>query len=971
MKKVIAVCAMLSALASGGVLQVRSVSSFNEGWVFNRYGSMPDGSVCPEPGAPELLYKLSASSEETAKGNLAKYAFDNEVGTRWCVKAPSSSQWVAVDLLEPLYIKSVKIDWEFDREGYKADILVSDNGKDWQKKGEVVDKAPLDLNGEFRFLKIGVIATPPALWASLREIELIGQDGKRIKNIKPLPEGVTTPDDPACDDSGWRHLNLPHDWAIEGPFRYDLEGNTGKLPWKGIGWYRKHFNVPASDKGRRIYIDFDGVMANAKVWCNGHYVGGWPYGYQGFRLDLTPYLNYGGENLIAVRADTENWGSRWYPGAGIYRNVRLVKTAPVHVCQWGTYITTPEVSDEAATVRVQTEIENNSEMPSEVEVEQTIYKSVKGGTGDKVADGKAGKVTLAPGDSQKVATELTVKNPVRWDINNPALYICRTIIRCDGDVVDEFDTVFGIRTIEFKVRDGFWLNGRRVQLKGVCKHHDLGALGAAMNRRALQRQLEIMQSMGCNAIRTSHNPPSPELLELCDRMGFGVMCEAFDCWVQGKKAHDYSVLYQEWHKKDLEAMVKHFVNHPSIIIWSTGNEVAEQGTLNPAKELRDIVNAVDPTRPVSCGVWTGAGKSPFRKGVDVFGLNYGADGYGWLLTYPGNEKLPFFASESSSCISSRCEYFFGMKRSDFQITSYDIDAPGWGCIPDKEFEALERNPAFAGEFVWTGIDYIGEPTPYNSDMSNLLNIHDKDPVKIAKMKKELEELGKIRTPSRSSYFGIVDLAGFPKDRYYLYQSLWRPELPMVHILPHWNWPDRVGKVVPVHVYTSGDEAELFLNGKSLGRKKNGQYEYRLRWDKVVYQPGELKAIAYKDGKKWAETVVKTTGAPVGLQMQADRPTIAADGKDLAFITVKITDKEGLTVPTADNLVKFKVSGPGEVVAVDNGDPTSFEPFQASQHKAFHGLVLVIVKARKGEPGAIRVSAEADGLKSGTVEIRSR
>jgi len=669
--------------------------------------------------------------------------------------------------------------------------------------------------------------------------------------------------------------------------------------------------------------------------------------------------------------DTENWGSRWYPGAGIYRNVRLVKTDPVHVAQWGTFITTPHVGDDSGVARVEVTVENNTDSDVAATVRNTIYKKTADNNPVKVAEAVEERINIAPGKQQKSAREITVPQPEKWDIDNPALYLCRTEIVVDGKTVDTYETPFGFRTIEFAARDGFHLNGKRVQIQGVCNHHDLGALGSAVNKSAIRRQLKIMKEMGCNAIRTSHNPPAPELLELCDEMGLVVMCEAFDCWIHGKKPHDYSDIYAEWHKKDLEAMVTHFRNHPSIIIWSTGNEVAEQGSLNPAKELHDIVKAVDTTRPVSCGVWNPAAKSDFRKGVDIFGLNYCIRKYAALMKYPGNENLPFFSSESSSCISSRGEYFFGMKRSDFQITSYDTDCPGWGCIPDAEFKALDQNPAFAGEFVWTGFDYLGEPTPYNNDMSNLLNIHDKDPEKIARMKKELEELGKIRSPSRSSYFGIVDLAGFPKDRFYLYQARWRPELPMVHILPHWNWPDRVGKVTPVHVYTSGDEVELFLNGKSLGKKKKGKFEYRLRWDDAVYQPGELKAVAYKDGRKWAETVMKTTGKAAGLKLSADRATIEADGADLAYITVKVVDKDGLTVPRTKNHLKFSIVGPGEIVAVDNGDATSFEPFQATERDAYNGLALVIVRSKKGETGKISVKADSDGLKSGLISVTAK
>jgi len=522
---------------------------------------------------------------------------------------------------------------------------------------------------------------------------------------------------------------------------------------------------------------------------------------------------------------------------------------------------------------------------------------------------------------------------------------------------------------------GFKLNGRRVAINGVCNHHDLGPLGSALNTRALERQLELLRDMGCNAIRTSHNPPAPELLELADHMGFLVLVEAFDCWASGKSHNDYGRLFKDWHEKDLRAMVRRDRNHPSVFMWSIGNEIHEQGGPDMASQLRAIVHAEDDTRPVTAGCNNGdAAFNGFQKGVDVFGLNYNLHCYDRFFTCEANKDLAMLSTESSSCISSRGEYFFPVKRGgdaevNFQVTSYDVHAPGWAYPPDDQFRVLDRHPAAMGEFVWTGFDYLGEPTPYNSDTTVLLNFS--DPEKRAEQQRELDKIGKVTVPSASSYFGILDLCGFKKDRFYSYQSRWRPELAMVHILPHWNWPERIGQVTPVHVYTSGDEAELFLNGISLGRKKKGQFEYRLRWDDVKYQPGELKVIAYRKGKQWAEQTVKTTGAPAKLMMKPDRSSIAFDGSDLSFVTVSIADKDGMVVPRSHNLVTFSIEGSGEVVAVGNGDAASHEPFQAMQRRAFNGLCLAVVRSKPGTTGPITLHAASVGLAGATVKIEKK
>ena len=781
------------------------------------------------------------------------------------------------------------------------------------------------------------------------------------------------------DDSAWRRLDLPHDWGIEGPFKQEYPGETGKLAWWGVGWYRKHFDVPASDRGRQLYLDIDGAMSYATVWLNGRFVGGWPYGYASFRLDLTPFVEYGAENVVAIRLDNPPDSSRWYPGGGIYRNVWLVKTAPVHVAHWGTYITTPEVTSQSATVNVKVTLDNDSASAAGVMIRTRVYELAPGGSksAKPVALTDASRVSINAGASETNNANARVSSPRLWSPRSPSLYAAITTVEQGGKTVDSYETVFGIRTVKFDAARGLLVNSEPVEIKGVCDHHDLGALGTAVNRRALERQLEILKEMGAGAIRTSHNPPAPELLELADRMGLLVMDEAFDAWRRAKKKNDYHLLFDDWHEKDLRAQVRRDRNHPSVILWSTGNEIGEQRNAEGHKlseQLARIVRDEDPTRPVTAGAnYTEAGYNGFQQTLDVFGYNYKPQEYGKFREK--NPAIPLFASETASTVSSRGEYFFPVEedkdkgKADFQVSSYDLYAPRWATTPDAEFKGQDEFPFTAGEFVWTGFDYLGEPTPFNADSTNLLNFT--DPAAQARMSEELKALGKIRVPSRSSYFGIVDLAGFKKDRFYIYQARWRPELPMAHILPHWNWPGREGQVTPVHVYTSGEEAELFLNGRSLGRKKRGTYEYRLRWDDVKYEPGELRVVAYKNGKRWAEDVVKTTGPAARLTLKADRAAISADGSDLSFITVSVADRAGLTVPRSKNRIHFEVEGPGEIVAVDNGDATSFESFQSKERAAYNGLCLVVVRSKAGAPGSIKLRAYSAGLKSADVTIRSR
>jgi len=780
------------------------------------------------------------------------------------------------------------------------------------------------------------------------------------------------------DDGQWRLLNLPHDWGIEGPFKQEFPGDTGKLPWWGVGWYRKHLDVPASDQGKRIYLDVDGAMSYATVWLNGHFLGGWPYGYASWRVDLTPALQFGGDNVLAIRLDNPKSSSRWYPGGGIYRHVWLIKTAPVHVGHWGVYVTTPRAEESAATVKVRATVENDTDAESAVTVKNELFElGANGHRGKSVAALSINNVTVAAHQAATPENEFQFAHPRLWSLEKPNRYLVVTSVEQNGKTIDQYETPFGVRKIEFTADNGFLLNGRRVPLNGVCDHHDLGALGAALNTRALERQIEILKEMGCNAIRTSHNPPAPELLDLCDRLGMLVMDESFDCWETQKTRNDYHLLFKAWHEKDWRAELHRDRNHPCIVLWSIGNEIPDQSSPRGweiAAELTAIAHAEDPTRPTTeaCND-TGGGYNDLRKHVDVFGYNYKPNEYGKFRQ--ANPNQPLFGSETASCVSSRGEYFFPVTfdknggKADFQMSSYDLYAPPWATPADWEFKGQDKAPFVAGEFVWTGFDYLGEPTPYNSDLSNLLNFT--DPAEKERMKKELDRLGRIPTPSRSSYFGIVDLAGFKKDRFYLYQARWRPELRMAHILPHWTWPDRVGQITPVHVYTSGDEAELFLNGKSLGRKSKAPLEYRLHWDDVVYEPGKLKVVAYKAGQKWATATVETADAPSKLLLRADRTAIDADGRDLSFVTVEVADKDGHLAPRANNHLKFELDGPGEIVATDNGDATSFESFQAPERNAFNGMALVIVRGHPGQPGTLRLKATAEGLKDAAIKISTR
>lgn len=778
------------------------------------------------------------------------------------------------------------------------------------------------------------------------------------------------------DDRSWRRVDLPHDWAIEGPFiTTGPVGGMGRLPSPGVGWYRKTLDLAAGDAGQSVFLDVDGAMSYATVWLNGQLVGGWPFGYASWRVDLTPYVAWGAPNQLAIRLDNPESSSRWYPGGGLYRNVWLTKTAALHVGQWGTYLTAREVSPASATIDLAVTVDNDSSTDARVSVATDVHALDAEGrrTGDVVARIGAVEASVAAGSSATVRGSTTLARPRLWGPpprQSPHRYVAVTRVSSGGRLTDSYETPFGIRSVRFDPERGVVVNGERVPLRGVNNHHDLGALGAAFNTRAAERQLELLREMGANAIRTSHNPPAPELLELTDRMGFLVMDEAFDVWERSKTPLDFHLIFPDWHEQDLRALVRRDRNSPSVILWSIGNEVGEQYTGEEgaalAKRLHDIVREEDPTRPTTTAMNFAKPDLPLPAAVDVVSLNYQGEGIRQEQEFEGTDRIrtppqyPAFrrrfpdkvilSSETASAFSSRGVYLFPVSKEvsapvrdgrggdsrSRQVSAYELHAVDFGASADKVFGSLERHPHVAGEFVWTGFDYLGEPTPYYD--------------------------------SRSSYSGIIDLAGFPKDRFYLYQAHWRPDHPMAHILPHWTWPERVGKLTPVHVFTSGDEAELFLNGRSLGRKAKGAYEYRLRWDEVVYEPGALEVVAYRGGRKWATAQARTAGPAARLEALPDRGLIRADGRDLSFVTLRVVDANGVVVPRADHLVRFAVEGPGEIVATDSGDPTSFEPFPSHERKAFSGLALAIVRAKAGRPGRIRLTATSDGLLAGAALI---
>ena len=771
------------------------------------------------------------------------------------------------------------------------------------------------------------------------------------------------------DDSGWRQLDLPHDWAIEGPFDRKYDCRMGGLPVHGTGWYRKHFKMPESAKGKVIRIEFEGAMYDSHVWVNGRKVGNRPYGYIGFEFDISEYLKYdGSDNVVAVRLTPEDFSSRWYPGAGIYRSVWLKVDEPVYVDNWGTYITAPTVMASKAVLQHETTVVNKSGSQKTIKVHHEYFDS----EGNSVAENS--EEILIDAQSEAVSGVFTnFPDPQLWSLESPALYSAVTTLSEGDRVTDTYRSTFGIRSISYDA-DGFYLNKKKVRFQGVNLHHDNGALGAAIYRRADERKLEIMKEMGVNAIRCSHNPPSRVFLELCDEMGFLVIDEAFDVWKIPKVENGYNKFFEQWWERDLGGMVLRDRNHPSVIMWSIGNEIKEQWRpeigWKMAKELHQVCKALDPTRPTTAGFnsWPTAYDNNMAQQVDIAGANYKAVKYGELREmYP---DIALYGSETSGVASSRGVYHFPVekykKHKSLQVTSYDIIGPVWVYHPDVEFHFQKENPHVLGEFIWTGFDYLGETSPYGgSDNIDTIGHWNSD------------------WPSRSSYFGAVDLAGFPKDRFYRYQSQWTDD-PMIHLLPHWNWKGKEGDKIPVYCYTNCEEAELFVNGKSMGRKVKGRdrttiivdflrYEpktfdspYILSWE-VPYQPGSIKVVGYNGGKVILEKEIRTAGKPARVSLSVDRSTISAQGKDLAYVTVHIEDKNGNFCPLADNLVKFSVSGAGEIVAVDNGNSTSLDSFQDSQRKAFNGLALVILGS-EGEASNITLEAKSRGLKSDVISI---
>lgn len=785
---------------------------------------------------------------------------------------------------------------------------------------------------------------------------------------------------PEFVDSGWRKLNLPHDWAIEGDFSQDNPSGTGggALPG-GVGWYRKTFVAENKDKGKHFRIEFDGVYMNSEVFINGTCLGKRPYGYISFSYDLTPYLKWGEKNIIAVRVDNaEQPNSRWYSGCGIYRNVWLLKTGDVCVAEWGTYVTTAKVDGQGASLNLVTTLENTGKENADV----TVRSVLKDAEGKEVAQVESPANVVAE-KSAEIAQKLQVTFPQLWDVEHPYLYSLVTEVMKGGQCVDRYVTPVGIRTFSFDAAKGFVLNGKPTKINGVCMHHDLGCLGAAVNVRAMERQLQMLKEMGCNGIRCSHNPPAPEWLDLCDRMGFIVMDEAFDMWRKKKTAYDYSLYFNEWHERDLHDFILRDRNHPSVFMWSIGNEVLEQWSDAQAdtlsleeanlilnfghsadmlakegevsvnslltKKLADFVKALDPTRPVTAGCnEPNPANHLFRSGaLDIIGYNYHNVNIPDVpRNFPGK---PFIITESNSALMTRGYYrmpsdemFIWPERWDkpfydatFACSSYDNCHAPWGNTHEENLLLTKKNDFISGQYVWTGFDYIGEPTPYG-------------------------------WPARSSYFGIIDLAGFPKDVYYLYQSEWSNKQ-VLHLFPHWNWT--AGQDVDMWCYyNQADEVELFVNGKSQGVKAKDENHLHVVW-RVKYEPGSVKVVARKDGKVVGEEEIRTAGEPKKIRLTPDRNTLNADGKDLSFVTVEIVDAEGNLCPLADNLVHFEVEGNLFIAGVDNGSQTSMERFKDNKRKAFNGKCLVVLQ-NAGKAGAARLKAVAEGLEDAVVEIVS-
>ncbi|MCW3806949.1 DUF4982 domain-containing protein [Plebeiibacterium marinum] len=756
---------------------------------------------------------------------------------------------------------------------------------------------------------------------------------------------------------GWQTVSVPHDWAIYGPFDKEVDkqtvrivqnqekeatektGRTGSLPHIGVGWYRTTFDLPELEKGKKVLLQFDGAMSNARVFVNGNEVGCRPYGYSYFYFDISQHL-VPGKNTLAVRLENPGKASRWYPGAGIYRKVQLIVKDEVCFQHWGTFVTTPYVDGGVAKVNIKSKV-NGKDLSIKTIIKDAAGKIIA----EKVSSERYG---------DEVEQNIAVKNPELWSPDTPVLYSVEMQLYQNNELKDVQVIPFGIRTISYGPDKGFELNGKTTKFKGVCLHHDLGPLGAAVNIAALKRQLTILKDMGCNAIRSAHNMPSHEQLELCDEMGFLFLAESFDEWAKPKVKNGYNLYFNEWAEKDVINLVRATRNHPCIVMWSSGNEVPDQhGSIGVkrAKWLQDIFHREDPTRPVTVGMdqVNAVMKSGFGAIMDIPGLNYRVH-----LYEEAYERFPqgfLLGSETASTVSSRGVYKFpveiakGKQYADGQCSSYDFEYCSWSNLPDDDFVLQDDKDWVIGEFVWTGFDYLGEPTPYDTYW-----------------------------PSRSSYFGICDLAGLPKDRYYLYRSRWNTKEETLHILPHWNWEGREGETTPVFVYTSYSKAELFINGKSQGIQSKSdeskQHRYRLMWMDVKYEPGTVKVVAYdKDGNPAAEKEIKTAGKPHHLELVADREMIKADGNDLSFVTVSVVDEDGNICPTASHQLSFKVSGKGTYRAACNGDATSLEMFHMPTMKAFSGKLVVLVQSQK-EAGDIKLKVSAKGLQSEEIVIKS-
>ncbi|WP_394369265.1 beta-galactosidase GalB [Bacteroides nordii] len=785
------------------------------------------------------------------------------------------------------------------------------------------------------------------------------------------------------DDSSWQQVTVPHDWAIYGPFSIQNDrqkvaiaqdgqkeamehaGRTGGLPFVGVGWYRLDFEAPAFAKGKKATLVFDGAMSHARVYVNGKEAGYWPYGYNTFYLDVTPYLNAEGKNTLAVRLENEVESSRWYPGAGLYRNVHLIVNEEAHIPMWGTQLTTPVVEDNFARVHLNTSwVMPEGKSPSSYRIVTEI----------KDADGKVvskESKQLTDFDNQIFSQEFVVEKPMLWTPDTPYLYIAESKVYEGNTLKDESVTPFGIRSIEVIPDKGFFLNGKKTVFKGVCNHHDLGPLGAAVNDAAIRRQIRILKDMGCNAIRTSHNMPAPELVKACDEMGMMLMVETFDEWKTAKCENGYHKEFDQWVEKDLVNVLRHYRNNPSVVMWCVGNEVPDQwnGDRGPklSRYLQDICHREDPTRPVTQGMDAPDAviNNNMAAVMDVAGFNYRPHKY-----QEAYKKLPqqiILGSETASTVSSRGIYKFPVTRTwmkkydDHQSSSYDVEHCGWSNLPEDDFIQHEDLPYCIGEFVWTGFDYLGEPTPYYTDW-----------------------------PSHSSLFGIIDLAGLPKDRYYLYRSHWNKEKETLHILPHWNWKGREGEVTPVFVYTNYPSAELFINGKSQGKRTKDlsvtvynsadsvsmmslkrQQRYRLMWMDTKYEPGTVKVVAYdENGKAVAEKEIHTAGKPHHIELVPDRRMLQADGKDLCFVTVKVVDKDGNLCPEATDEIRFKVKGSGVYCAGANGNPASLESFQIPRMKVFSGMMTAVIQTTD-KAGAIVLEATGSGLKKATLTVESK